>query len=256
KFEKQAVMHAKKSNISVGDKMIYVISDLHGMPLDELKALLKKADFSDEDWLYILGDVIDRQNDGGVEVLQWLTGQPNAELILGNHEAMLLSCDFLFEQITDDSIANLTAERLQVFNTYLRNGGDVTVKTLQNLNRQSPEAVQDILDYLRDCPLYETVSTDAGDFLLVHSGLGNFRADKRLREYTADELLWTRPTFDERYFDDIVTVFGHTPTAYYGEEHSGKIVKTETWIDIDIGVSDGNAPVLLRLDDLKELNLP
>lgn len=68
--------------------MIYVTSDLHGLKLTKLKALLKKAYFSKNDWLFVLGDVIDRQNDGGVAILGWLLEQPNAQLILGNHEAI------------------------------------------------------------------------------------------------------------------------------------------------------------------------
>ena len=38
----------------------FAISDLHGYPVDKFKALLDKANFSDSDTLYILGDVIDR----------------------------------------------------------------------------------------------------------------------------------------------------------------------------------------------------
>ena len=86
--------------------MIYVTSDLHGLPLSKLKELLNKVNFGENDWLYILGDVIDRQNDGGVEILKWLLEQSNVQLILGNHEAMLLSCDFVFEEITEESVKN------------------------------------------------------------------------------------------------------------------------------------------------------
>lgn len=50
--------------------MTYVISDLHGYPLEKLKKLLAKADFGEDDFLYILGDVVDRNNDGGVEILE------------------------------------------------------------------------------------------------------------------------------------------------------------------------------------------
>ena len=39
--------------------MIYVVSDLHGYPLEKLKKLLEKANFGKDDFLYILGDVID-----------------------------------------------------------------------------------------------------------------------------------------------------------------------------------------------------
>lgn len=67
----------------------YTISDLHGYPVDKFKALLDKANFSDTDTLYILGDVIDRNGDGGVSLLRYIMAQPNFGFILGNHEDML-----------------------------------------------------------------------------------------------------------------------------------------------------------------------
>ena len=47
-------------------------------------------------------------------------------------------------------------------------------------------------------------------------------------------------------------MFGHTPTFFYGEEYRGKIITTDTWINIDVGVGYGNLPVLLRLDDMEQ----
>ena len=106
-------------------------------------------------------------------MLCWLLEQPNVQLILGNHEAMLLSCAFVFEKITNESLQNVTSEKLELLNTYMQNGGDVTLKALQKLNKSSPETVSYILDYLHDASLYETVSTEENDFLLVHSGIDN-----------------------------------------------------------------------------------
>lgn len=80
--------------------MIYVTSDLHGYPLDRFLDLLNKVNFRHADFLFILGDVIDRSN-GGISLLQWMMLQDNGQLILGNHEAMMLACSFLFEEITD-----------------------------------------------------------------------------------------------------------------------------------------------------------
>lgn len=235
--------------------MIYAISDLHGLELPKLKALLKKANFTDDDWLFILGDVIDRRNDGGVEILKWLLEQPNAELILGNHEAMLLSCDFIFEEITDENIIKFDKHKMELLSNYMLNGGDVTLQALRDLRKQDPETLESILEYLREAPLYETVSVGGKDFLLCHSGLDDFSPDKKLSDYTADEFIWAWPELTDRYFDDVITVFGHTPTMNYGKEYGGKILKTDTWIDIDVGVPYGNAPALLRLDDLEEIYL-
>ena len=226
--------------------MIYVTSDLHGYPLEKFKALLKKANFSDEDYCFVLGDVIDR-GEHGIELLRWMSLQPNVELILGNHEAMLLSCDFLFDTVTESSLNRLTGERMSLYMRWLRNGAQPTVEALRSL---PPEDRADLIDYLRDAPLYETVSCGDRDFLLVHGGLGNFSEQKKLREYYTDELVWHRPTLTDRYFSDIMTVFGHTPTLFYGKEHAGRAIFTDTWIDIDTGAACGKDPMLLRLDDL------
>lgn len=233
--------------------MIYVISDLHGYPLEKLKKLLEKAHFGENDFLYILGDVVDRNGDGGVEILTWLLSQLNAQLILGNHEAMLLACEFLFDEITEDSISSFDSEKMEILTNYQLNGGDVTLKALSKLNKESPETVADILDYLHDAPLYEAVTAGGKDYFLVHSGIDDFEKDKKISDYPTDAFIWAWPELDDEYFDDITTVFGHTPTKYYGEEYSNKIIKTKTWIAIDMGAGDGvTEPVLLRLDDMAE----
>ncbi len=233
--------------------MIYVISDLHGYPLEKFKKLLEKAEFSENDFLYILGDVVDRNGDGGVEILTWLLSQTNAQLILGNHEAMLLSCEFLFDEITEDSISSFDSEKMEILTNYQLNGGDVTLRALSKLNKESPETVADILDYLHDAPLYEAVTAGGKDYFLVHSGIDDFEKGKKISEYPSESFIWAWPELDDEYFDDITTVFGHTPTKYYGEEYSNKIIKTRTWIAIDMGAGDGvTQPVLLRLDDMAE----
>ena len=116
--------------------MTYTISDLHGYPLEKFKKLLAKAGFGEDDYLYILGDVIDRNGDGGIEMLQWLMYQYNIQMLLGNHEAALLSCAFLFEEVTEESIAAMDTEKMQLFAEWTANGGDITVRELGKLNKE------------------------------------------------------------------------------------------------------------------------
>ncbi len=226
--------------------MIYVISDLHGYPLDRLKKLLNKAHFGEDDFLYILGDVIDRNGDGGVGILLWLLEQPNAQLILGNHEAMLLGCEFVFDEITEESADAISAFELEMLQNYTYDGGDVTLDALYHLPR---ETQRDILEYLHEAPLYEAVTAGGQDYILVHAGLGNFSEYKKMSEYTAADLLWEWPEITDEYYDDIHTVFGHTPTGNFDAAYDGKILRTRTWTCIDCGAGWGNEPVLLRLDD-------
>ena len=118
--------------------MNYVISDLHGYPHEEFMELLARAGFGKGDYLYILGDVIDRNGDGGVATLEWLLYQENAELILGNHEAVLLACSFVFDELTEESIDSLTDEKMDMLDRYRADGGDVTLKAMQKLPRELP----------------------------------------------------------------------------------------------------------------------
>ncbi len=228
--------------------MVYVCSDLHGYPIEKFKKLLESVNFSSDDTLYVLGDVIDRGPDG-IKLLKWMMLQPNVELILGNHEAMMLSCDFLFEEITEDSIDRLTGTKLQTYSVWVSNSGQPTLNALSAMRNSE---IKYLLEYLKEAPLYETLTVNGRDFLLVHSGLGSFDKNKKLCDYSPNDLLWTRPNLNQKYFDGITVILGHTPTIHYGEEYKGKPVKTESWIDIDVGAGLGLSPLLLRLDDMKE----
>lgn len=92
--------------------MIYVSSDLHGCNPKDFQNLLNQAGFCGDDFLFVLGDVIDRGN-WGAELLLWLTQQSNIQLILGNHEALMLTCSFLFEEVSEESLDNLTVNIYQ-----------------------------------------------------------------------------------------------------------------------------------------------
>ena len=228
--------------------MIYVTSDLHGYPLEKIKEMFGKVGFSDGDFCFVLGDVIDRGEDG-IKIIKWLMSQPNIELILGNYEAMMLSCEFLFDEIKEESISKLTGSKLDLYLNWEQNGARPTINALYSTR---PNEIKYILEYLHEAPLYKTVSVGGKDFLLSHSGLKNFEKNKKLSEYSDDDFLWNRPKIDDRYFDDVTTVFGHTTTIIYGEMYKGKAIVTDTWIDVDAGAACGFSPMLLRLDDLKE----
>ena len=230
--------------------MHYVTSDLHGYPLDSFLRLLESAGFGDSDCLYVLGDVVDRNGDGGIAALRWIMSRPNVEFLLGNHEDMLLACVPFLDEIREESIRSLQLEQMQHLLRWLRNGANPTILSLQALKRDLPDTFAQLVEYLRHAPLYMNVIAGGRDFLLVHSGLGGFSPEKKLSDYERNDLLWYRPAADEVFFPDVLTILGHTPNGYrFGEE--GKMFRTDTWIDIDTGAAGGGAPMLLRLEDLQ-----
>lgn len=109
-----------------------------------------------------------------------------------------------------------------------------------------------LLEYLRKVPLYKAITVNNRELLLVHSGLGYSVSSKQLYDYKPTELLRSRPNLYQKYFDRVTTILGHTPTVYYCEEYRGKPLKTESWIDIDVGTGIGLSSLLLKLDDTKE----
>ena len=230
--------------------MIYVSSDLHGCAPEIFQGLLNRAGFCDDDYLFVLGDVIDR-GEHGVQLLRWMAEQPNVQLILGNHEAMLLACDCLFREIDEVSLAQLQ-EQEAVLRVWKRNGAGPTLEALYKLLKQQPDILEGLLDYLRDAPLYDTVEAGGRQFVLVHGGLDRFAPDKPLEQYEANDILWARPTLDTRYYEDATVIFGHTPTQFFGMQYKGRAIKTDSWICIDTGAAAGGNPMLLRLDDMRE----
>ncbi len=230
--------------------MIFATSDIHGYPLDSFLRLLEKAGFSASDRLYVIGDVIDRNGDGGVAMLRWMMRRENVTLIKGNHEIMMLDCGFLFDEDADLlNLRDLSPEQERCLLRWHRNGCLVTVENLVKLKGDDPDEFARLLDYVRSAPLYTELAVPGKRFLLVHGGLNGFSPEKTPDDYSTDDLVWTRPGAGERYREGMLVVLGHTPTQYYGER--GRMFVTDTWIDIDTGAAGGGSPMLLRLDDLR-----
>ena len=201
--------------------MRYVISDIHGR-YDQYLQLLKKINFSLEDDLYILGDVVDRGPEP-IKVLQDIMQRPNVIFILGNHELMMyLILKRLSAEITEENCeTQLTAEIIAGYQLWMQNGGATTAQKFRQLPRA---AQQEILDYISDASLYETIIHNGRKYILVHAGLAHFRTD-----------------YSRRYYPDANTylVTGHTPTMLIDDWNKPEVYQKNGHIAIDCGCSMG-----------------
>ena len=68
--------------------MTYVLSDIHGN-LRRFESIMAQINLQPDDTLYVLGDVIDRYPDG-IKILRQIMQMPNAKMLIGNHEYMML----------------------------------------------------------------------------------------------------------------------------------------------------------------------
>lgn len=183
--------------------------------------MLEKINFRDDDALYILGDVIDRGNDG-IKILLDILRRPNAFMIMGNHEAMMLDTLLEFTQISADAISALAA--------WFLNGGEPTFNKYMGFGSNDRIA---ILDLLEKMPYYAEISTKGKDFILLHGGLEKFSPERPLSSYSRDEIVWAEPDFERGYFEDKFGIIGHTPTETICGEH--KIFRNKKLFDIDCG---------------------
>ena len=136
--------------------MTYILSDIHGNER-RFRSVLKQIRLRPEDTLYVLGDVIDR-HPGGIRILRRIMNMPNAKMLLGNHEYMMLrALGFPKDSNVDDGRA--TAH-------WYRNGGKVTHDHLKHLRKSLR---QEIVDYLTGLPLHYDLEVNGRHYKLVHA---------------------------------------------------------------------------------------
>ncbi len=228
----------------------YVMSDIHGQ-YDMFMELLDIIDFNENDMLYVLGDVVDR-GPNPIKTLKKLMEMPNVICLVGNHELMAIECfDFLMKEITDTSIAEIDDKMLEDLIIWDYNGGQPTIEEFRKLKT---EERQDIIDFIKDFRIYEEVTVNNKDYLLVHAGLGNYSPEKEIEDYSLHELLWMRPNYNIKHLDDTYIVTGHTPTQVIDDNpNPGFIYRNNNNIVIDCGAfASGGRLAALCLDTGEE----
>ena len=196
--------------------MHYVISDIHGC-YREYIALLKKIKFSDGDYLYVLGDVIDR-GPNPMDVLKDMIRRKNVTFIIGNHDFLF----FRFMRKSGFTLCDFTDKAdLQDFAMYLQGGGIPTVESFLELSEDEKKSVY---DFLGDTSVYETIEHDGKRYILVHAGIAGFDEQIPLEYYGHTAFLFERMDYSKRYYQDENTyiITGHTPTFYIEKDFFAK----------------------------------
>lgn len=226
--------------------MIYVMSDIHGCK-DEYFEALRQINLKEEDTLYVLGDVVDRGQDG-IAILQDMMMRANVIPLIGNHDYMaLLMLRKLNVTITEENAEkHLTTDDMTSYINWLSDGGTPTVEAFRSLKEDEKE---DILEYLEEFSLYEEVSIGKRKYLLVHAGLEPFVPGKPIDEYQLHEMIFEAPDYSKVYFSDKYLVTGHRPTLLLEGEEKGKILCKNNHIAIDCGCVFGGKLAVMCLDD-------
>lgn len=211
---------------------VYACADLHGQgwAWDAIKNRLAPSDY-----LYFLGDAIDRGPDG-VRIMQEILDRPNTTYIQGNHEQMML----------DGMCGNHDAVDLWIYN-----GGWSTQKNLVNMSEND---IESLLQEIEALPFYaEYTNPDGIRIIMTHSG------------YTFDMSDWYKMIWDRTHYykegtipANTLIVHGHTPAPSLCRAIGEVIPEGMVWydnghkIDIDTGACFTGKACLLNLDTLEE----
>lgn len=198
--------------------MIYVMGDIHGN-MERYRSVMKKIQLSADDHLFVLGDVIDR-GANGIEILMELMELPNATVLLGNHELMMLE-------------AIQSGFRKEAFRLWIRNGGMPTMDAYMML---PPERQQEIEAYIQKMPLTVDATVNGISYLLVHGAPPTLWGTLPSDAMTETEFaVWERLMPDDPMPEGKTVIFGHTPTEYYQADLPLRIWHGEDKIGIDCG---------------------
>lgn len=243
------------------------MSDLHGC-YDRFLQMLELINYSENDNLIIVGDIVDRGTDS-VKLLQDLMTRKNTRLLMGNHEWFMretikrLPIDVTLDNInehlnenviiTNDNINEYRTEHRYMNWTY--NGGKSTFNEYLNL---SVTERSDVIKFLDSLLYYYELTIENQKYMLVHSVPVGFEKEKSMEDYDQFDLLFNRIEKEEwngGFYEDKILIVGHTPTFFIDEKYAGKIYSNDKILNIDCGCSyrsDGGRLCCLRIDDMKE----
>ena len=223
--------------------MIYVLSDVHGNER-RFDSILRQINLHNEDTLYVLGDVIDR-HPGGIRILRRIMAMPNAKMILGNHEYMMLRA---LGHPCDDNYDDGRA-----LEHWYRNGGKVTHDHWKRIRKALRK---EIIDYLLRLPLNMNVHVAGKWYQLVHGAMPEGYMPKMVYKNPTHYAVWKRLDESDIADEGYTLVFGHTPTEHYQPCVPMEIWRGKNAIGIDCGSGypehQGRGRLAcLRLDDGK-----
>ena len=223
---------------------IICISDIHAY-FDDFKALLQKCNYDpDADYLFILGDIIEKgpDNTSTLNYVQELCQNPRTVFIKGNNDTM--PCYMAYK---DDKSRFLDRIKRRPINTFVQMAETLGItdftESFQQKRRKVTEACRSQLDFLQNAPL----AIETKDFIFVHAAIEN-RPDWE----NSDPLtVLTLPWFLRREHCQPKTVIcGHYPAYNFKRGNNSNFPvfdRDKRIIDIDGGMGTKSAMQLNAL---------
>lgn len=174
-------------------RMRYCVSDIHG-EYDLFTRLLERIGFSDDDEMYVCGDVIDKGEDS-VRLAKLISSLENVRCIIGNHELQFLN---YYDSVMEDA-DNLDDEAL--------------LKLREYFPKDAHFLDSELVEWINSLPTY----IEEDDFICVHAGVP---LDSQGRLLPLEEARVEELVYDRKFKNpDVIpkapkcVFFGHTETS-------------------------------------------
>ncbi|MBO5312783.1 MAG: serine/threonine protein phosphatase [Clostridia bacterium] len=200
--------------------MTYFVSDLHG-EYHLFCRLLEKIGFSQEDTMYICGDVLDK-GDMPLALAKLIISHPNMHCILGNHE-------LYFIKYYNRTVPKFVRDRELIISSIKR-----------YFEEEETELDWEIVEWIMSLPFY----IEERDFICVHAGIPTDGEERILSPYLYGEELVNDRRFKESTKgknSEKCVFFGHTPTdngeiiAYKRQGKAGRDISELYKVHLDTG---------------------
>ena len=215
-------IHLKKE--VQGDYRCIVVSDIHGH-LDRFKDLLKKVNYTSEDYLIIVGDFVEKGDQvlDTIHFIQKLDKNERTYVLAGNCEwalSALLEIPELaveipkyLKRVSANGCIREIANRYQLYDGH---------ETFMGAQKRIREELKEELKYLSTLP----VSLKFNEHLFVHAGL---ELRKDYENSSLSSLLEMQQFYRQGHLLDEIVVVGHLPTSNYDQHY----INNQILIDLD-----------------------
>ncbi|MEG0592486.1 MAG: metallophosphoesterase [Coprobacillus sp.] len=196
------------------DYRLIVISDIHGH-LDRLKALLKKVEYNEKDYLVILGDFVEKGDQviETIHYIQQLDKNRRTFVLTGNCE-WAIHCLLRIPELAGEipkylkRVSTNGCIRQRYRELHLKDGRE----TMLGIQKQIADSLKDELDYISHLP----VTLKFNQFLFVHAGV---EKRKDYKNSSLSSLLEMQHFYDQGHILDETVVVGHLPTSNYNHHY-------------------------------------
>lgn len=199
--------------------MILALADLHGRA-DLLEGVLEAVP-ADTKFVF-LGDAVDRghRNRDTIRLLSQLADEGRMTLLRGNHEAMILEVDEVYDRFQREQTDIRRYDARVALENWITNGGDTVILEYGGWDSGGEHDAfglwglpPELLDYCKRTQFtYRHPGGERGDVLCVHAAppvpVKNYRSIE-------DSMVWARPEDGPFPLEEglLFSVHGHTPVS-------------------------------------------